>query len=116
VGRLLGLSSYDSCAWDHTTIIILWREFIRGGGTDRPPNSALYGVGDSSHLCGAQRTWSRTVVASSLVPREIHFLGLSRRIWRGDPLIGEYGDTTVEVMIQVGCRSAHMDTTLGHHI
>lgn len=43
-------------------------------------------------------------------------MGLSGRIWRGDPLIREYGDATVEVMILVGCKPTHMDTTLGHHI
>lgn len=55
-------------------------------------------------------------MASLLVPREIHFVGPSGRIWRGDPFIEEHGDATVEVMIQVGCEPTHMDTSLGHHI
>jgi len=56
------------------------------------------------------------VVASLLAPREIHFLGPSRRIWRGGPLIGRFGDATVEVMIPVGCEPTRRDTALGHHI
>jgi len=117
VGKLRGFSWYDSCAWDHTTIIVLWQEFVGGGGTDRIPDSALYGAGDFSHLCGAWRTWrSRAVVALLLVPREVHFLGPSRRIWMKDPLFGEHSNVMVEVMIQVRCKSMHMDTTLGHHI
>lgn len=95
-------------------INVPWEEFVKGGGIGRLPDSSLYGVGNSSHLCRAPR--SRAVVASLLVPREIHFLGPLGRIWRVDPLIGEDGDATVEVMILVGCRSTHMDTTLGHHI
>ena len=83
-------------------INICWQEFGRGWGIGRPPNSALYGARDSSHLCGARRTWrSRSRLASLLVPRENQFLGPSRRIWKGDPFIGEYGDAAVEVMVSI---------------
>ena len=58
---------------------------------------------------------SRVGLASLLVPREIHFLGSSGRIWKGDPLIGEYCDVVVEVMVPIEHGPMHMDTTLGHH-
>ena len=94
-------------------INILWKEFDRGGSIGRPPDSALYGVGDSSHLCGTRR--SRVGLASLLVPREIHFLGPSGRIGKRDPFIREYGDAAMKVMVPIEYGSTYMDTTLGHH-
>lgn len=37
-------------------ISTLWQEFVGGGAIGRLPDGTLYGVGDSSLLCGAQRT------------------------------------------------------------
>ena len=54
-------------------------------------------------------------MASLLVPREIHFLGPSGRIWKGDPFIREYGNATVEVMVPIKYGLTHMDTALAHH-
>ena len=82
-------------------INILWQDFVGGGGIDRPPNSALYGAGDSSHLCETQR--SREVVALLLTPGEVHFLDPLGRIWSEDPFIGKYSDATMAVMIPIKC-------------
>jgi len=96
----------------------LWQEIVEGGGgIGRPPDSDLYGDGNSPQLCEAQsKQRSRVVVASLLVPREIHILGPSGRIWMGDPFIGGYDDVMVEVMMTVGCRMTRIVTALGHDI
>ena len=68
-------------------------------------------------MCGERRTQrGRGVVVSLLIPREIHFLGPSGRIWRGYPLVVQHGDATEEVMIQVGSALTHTDIDLGYHI
>ena len=56
------------------------------------------------------------MVASLLIPREIDFLGPSRRIWRGDPFIGGYYDVKVEVTMTFGCGLTHIVSAFGHHI
>jgi len=115
--KLLWLSWYDVCTWDQGVINILWQEFVRGGGIGRPPDNALYGAGDFSLLCGAQRTQrSRAVVASLLTHREICFSDPSGRIWSENPFISGYSDAKVEVMIPIRCGPTCRDTALGHHV
>ena len=115
--RLLGLTWYDVSTQDHGVISTLWQEFVGGGGIGKPPDGALYGVGDSSLLCGAHRTKrSNAGVASLLTHREIHFSDPSGRIWSEDPFTGGYDDVMMEVMIPVRCGPVHRDTTLGHLI
>lgn len=115
--RLLWLSWFYICTWDHGVINILYQEFIGGVGIRRPSENALYGVGDFSLLFGAQRMQrSSAVVASLLTHREIHFSDPSGGIWSEDPFIGEYSDAMVEVMILIMCGPTRRNMALGHHI
>jgi len=97
-------------------INILWQEFVKGGGIGKPLDDTLYGVGDSSLLCGAQKTQRSEVVAASLLThRASHFSNPSRGIWREDPFIGGDSDTMVEVMTLIRCGLTCRDIELGHH-
>lgn len=69
--RLLELPWYDVCTLGQGVINILRQEFVGGGGISRPSDNALYGTGDYSPLCGAQRS------RRSKVPR-LHYWHIGR--------------------------------------